>query len=559
MLGGEGRVPNRHTRERRKTLKKIIAFCLMLAMGLTVVSGCTDSTSVDSPSTNSAEEANAGEQDAIVVIQKSEPSTLDPCFSGAICESNIMDLIFDTFTTFDENNEIVGNVAESWKVSDDGLTWTFNLRDDIYFPDGEQLTADDVKYTFDRTTDPDTMATGNYLWVLDGISYESCNVVSDFVVEIVTSIPCPIITTYLADVFIIPEHYYRSLDTTKSQTQPMGSGPYQLESWDTANSIITLKKNPDYWGIDAGVCTGDIETFIWKTGSEDSSRVAEMVAGGADLITDVPVDMSSQIENSGIATYSCTEGSRRLYFGFTLYNQEFTNEVAFRQAMNYAFDADSCIDTLWGGVGTRTASYTNNPWADPDCEPYPYDPEKAKELLDSIGMSDTDGDGWREWKGEKVTLKVGSCGNYSKEDEIAQAFVQNLIDIGLDAVAQTYDAATYSSAKSEKTLDCDLFFNGSGSVMEVQTDLTDFLSGNEANYCGWANEEFDAKMAELSTAFDYDDRMQLGYEAQEIMREDAPIVFFSMANLSYGISHKLDWTPTQNGRINLKNATYIYE
>lgn len=542
-------------------MKKIIAFCLMLAMGLTVVSGCTNSTGVDSSSTNSAEEANAGEQDAIVVIQKSEPSTLDPCFSGTIVEGNIMDLIFDPLTTFNEENEVVGAVAESWEVSDDGQVWTLNLRDDIYFSDGEQLTADDVKYTIDRTLDPATMSSGNYLWVLDGISYESCKVINDFTIEITTSQPCFIVPTYFADnLYVLPEHYYSSIDTTKSQTEPMGSGPYVLESWNTANSIITLKKNPDYWGIKAGTCTGDVETFVWKTIIEDSSRVAEMAAGSADLITDVPIDMSGQIENSGVAKYSCIEGSRRLYFGFAFYNdREFNNKVEFRQALNYAFDGQSCIDTLWGGVGTYTASCVNMPWKDPDCEPYPYDPEKAKELLDSIGMSDTDGDGWREWKGEKVTLTIGSCGNYSKEDEIAQAFAQNLIDIGLETIAKNYDAATYSVAKSERTLDCDLFFNGAGSVMEVQTDLTNFLASNEANYGDWVCEEFDAKMEELSNASDEEDRMQLGYEAQEIMKEDAPMVFFSMANLSYGISHKLDWTPTQNGRINLKNATYIYE
>ena len=543
--------------------KKVLALALSAMLLLTACSGNTGESS-SSPAASSSSgvseasgDADASAQEAIVITQKAEPSTLDPCFSGSTSELQIMEHIFDTFTAYDEDNNIVGNVAESWEVSDDGLTWTFYLRDDIYFSHAEQLTADDVKSTFDRTTDEDTMATGNYLWVLDGISYESCSVVDDFTVEITTSTPCPIITTYLADIMIIPEHYYSAISTEESQTAPLGSGAYILESWDTANNIVTLKKNHDYWGIEAGTCTGDIETLVWRVSTEDSSRVAELVSGGTDLINSVPADMIDQIEGaSGVSSISMIGGQRQ-YIGINqISGNPVLRERNFRQALNYAFDADSVIQTLRGGVGERVATFVNPPYADPDCLPYEYDPDMAMSLMDEIGVVDTDGDGIREYEGQNINLVLTATGRYSKDVEIIQAYAQNLTDVGLGAQVVQAEWSTFSSQLDTKELDCDLFFLGSGSVFEVQTDLTDMLSTNASNYGGWVNEEFDAKMRELSVEFDEDERMLLGYEAQQIMREDAPIVFFSMGDNSYGVSDRFTWTPATSGRILLYNATY---
>lgn len=535
--------------------KRVLALVLAASLTLAALTGCSQSGGDDSAS-GSSSGSTGGSQEDVVVVQKAEPTTLDPCFSGSTSELQIMEHIFDTFTAYNENNEIIGNVAESWEVSDDGLTWTFKIRDDIYFSDGEQLTADDVKYTFDRTTDPETMATGNYLWVLDGISYESCNVVNDFTVEIKTSTPCPILTTYMADIMIIPEHYYSSIDTTESQTAPMGSGPYVMESWDTANNIVTLKKNPDYWGIEAGICTGDIETLVWKVSTEDSSRVAEMVSGGADVINYVPADMADQISGAEGVEYVSSIGSQRQYIGINQKGNPVLTLKEFRQALNYAFDADSVIKTLRGGVGERVATFVNPPYNDPDCKPYEYDPEKAMSLMDDAGIVDTDGDGIREYNGENINLALSATGRYSKDVEILQAYAQNLQAVGIGAEVTQEDWASFSSELDAKELKCDLFFLGSGSVFEVQTDLTDFLSTNASNYGSWVNEEFDAKMEELSAEFDEDARMQLGYECQQIMREDPPIVFFSMGDNAYGVSDKITWEPQDSGRMLFYNATY---
>jgi len=534
---------------------KLLTLILTAVLMFTVFSGCGSSNTAASPSAAPSEAAEQA-QTPVVVVQGAEPSTLDPCFSGSTSEIQIMEHIFDSLTTHDENNEIVGCVAKSWESSEDGLTWTFHLRDDITFSDGEKLTAADCKYTFDRTMDPATQATGNYLWVLDGISYESSAVVDDTTFTITTSVPCPIMPTYMADILIIPEHYYSTLDTTKTQTAPLGSGPYVLESWDTANNVITLTKNNDYWGIKAGTVTGDIETIVWKCATEDSSRVAEIVSGSADIINKVPADMADQITGSGVATYLSTIGSQRQYIGINFKSQEVFSELAFRQALNYAFDADTVIKTLRGGVGTRVATFVNEPYADPDCKPYEFNPDKAKELMEAAGIKDSDGDGIREFNGEPIHLVLTACGRYSKDVEIMQAYAQNLKDVGIDAEVVQEDWSTFVSELDSKELKCDMYFLGSGSVFEVQTDLTDFLSTNASNYGSWVNSDFDAKMDELSAAFDDSARMQIGYELQQIMREDCPIVFFTMGDNAYGISNRISWTPAKSGRIHLTNATY---
>ncbi len=499
----------------------------------------------------------AADQDAIVVMQSGEPTTLDPCYSGSISELQMMTLIFDPIVNLNQDEEIIPWIATDWSVSEDGLAWTFTIRDDIYFSDGVQMTANDIKYTFDRTTDPDNMCDGNYLWCLDGMYYESTEVVDDYTFIIHTTEPCPCITTYLADVFVLPEHYYTDLAIEEATVSPLGSGGYILESYDTANTILTFTKNHDYWAEKSGDVTGDIETLIWKSATEESTRVAELISGGADVINTVSADFKEQVDSS--ANYISTEGTRREFIGFTLNNgNEVNTNTDFRVALNYAVDVQTIIDTLRGGESTRTYTFANPPYDDPNLEAYAYDPDKAMEILDEAGITDSDGDGFREYNGEKIHEVLTATGHYAKDVEIMTAVSSYLTAIGIENEVTVTEWSTFISQIDVREVESDIWFMTSGSVCEIQTDMTDFLSTNTGNYGVWENEEYDSTFAVLANTFDEDERMQVGYELQEIMYNDPPMIFFDFMSNAYGISDKITWTPTKDGRINLLNATYNY-
>lgn len=497
----------------------------------------------------------AADQDPVVIVQDSEPSTLDPCYSGSICELNIIELIMDTVVTLDEDQNIIPNLATKWEVSEDNLSWTFTLREDVYFSDGVQLTANDVKYTFDRTMDPDNQCTGNYLWCIDGMYYEEIEVVDDFTFIVHTSEPCPCMPTYMADICVIPQHYYEGLDKSEASVAPLGSGAYVLESWDTVNNIVTLTKNHDWWKEKSGESAGDIETLVWKSSSEESSRVADLVSGGCDVINNVSTDFAAQVEAS--ANYVSTEGSRREYIGITENNGNTVNNVTeFRQALNYAIDVQTIIDTLRGGAGTRTGTFVAEPYSDPDCLPYDYDPEMAAALMEEAGIIDSDGDGYVEYNGEKVHLVLAATGHYSKDTEIMTAVGSYLDNVGIENEVLVIEWSTFNSQANDYEIEADLWFRTSGSVCEVQTDLTDFLSNNSANYGVWNNDEYDALFAELANTFDEEERYEKGYELQQLMREEAPVIFFDFATNAYGVSDKITWTPTKDGRMHFHEATY---
>ena len=494
-------------------------------------------------------------QEDVVIVQSGEPTTLDPCFSSSNSEIQIMTHIFDPIVTLNDKEEVIPWIATEWEVSEDGLSWTFKMRDDVTFSDGEKMTANDVKYTFDRTTDPELNCDGNYLWCLDGMYYESTEVVDDYTFIIHTSKPCPCITTYLADVLVLPQHYYEGLALEESTVKPLGSGAYTVDSWDTANNIIILKKNHDYWAEKSGDVTGNIETLVWKTSTEESTRVSELISGGADLINTVSADFKDQVESS--SNYISAEGTRREFIGITMNNgNEVNKDTAFRTALNYAVDVQTIIDTLRGGESERTGTFANPPYSDPDCPAYAYDVEKAQQILDDAGITDSDGDGFREYNGEKIHEVLTATGHYAKDTEIMTTVASYLEQVGIECEVTVTEWSTFVSQINDRTVEADLWFMTSGSVSEIQTDMTDFLSTNTGNYGVWECADYDAKFAELANTFDEDERMKVGYELQEIMYNDPPIIFFDFAANAYGTSDKIDYTPRADGRIILLNSMY---
>lgn len=532
----------------KKGLKKVLAAALALSM----TTGIMGTSLVSADST--VEGTPADQQESVVVMQMGEPAALDPCYSGSNSEMMIFSHIFDTLLALVDNSP-VPNVATSWEISDDHLTWTLTLRDDVYFSDGEQLTANDVKYTFDRAMDPANNCTGNYLYCIDGMKLESVDVVDDFTVELHTSEPCASIGGYLADICVLPQHYYEGLSQEEAAVKPLGSGAYTLESFDTANGVITLKRNHNWWKELAGESKGNIETIVWRTSSEESTRVAELISGGADIIDYVTSDFKDQVEAS--ATYVSSKSARREFIGITFNNEnEVLKDVNFRLALQYAVDVQTIIDTLRGGESERTGSFANEPNQNPDDVPYPYDTEKATELLEESGITDSDGDGFVEYNGEKVHLVLTATGHYTKDVEIMTAVASYLEAVGIECEVQTTEWSTFLSQVEAHAIPSDLWFMTSGGSPDVQGDLTDFLSTNSGNYGDWNNADYDAKYKELAGEFDEDKRLELAYELQDIMYNDPPIVFFDFMSNAYGVSDKVDFTPRVDGRIDLSDAIY---
>ena len=301
--------------------------------------------------------------------------------------------LFDTLTTVDiETGEVQPSMAESWEVIDD-TTWRFTLRQDITFQNGEPFNAEVAKYNLDRLIDPDVKA---YTWFfVSDADYESCEVVDEYTIDIHTKTPSAVVADALHYTLIVPMDYYSTTPLEELASNPIGSGPFKMTEW-VPDDHMTLERWDDYWGA-----APNVETVIFRPVPELSTRISELVTGGADIILNVAPDQTGQIEACETCQVLGTSGGRDIFIMIDLRFVPF-DDVRVRQALNYAVDKQAILDAFFKGNGTILAGVANGFWEDKDLEPYAYDPDKALELFAEAGY--TPGDDGPAAKGRRDHL-----------------------------------------------------------------------------------------------------------------------------------------------------------
>ena len=537
-------------------MKKWIALCMVVAFLLTAVA-CTQQPNTSGTTNNTGEEkdANAGETNEIAVMIAGEPTTLDPIYSGSMYEDNIFDLVFDRLVRENESYEAEPALATSWEMVDE-YTWRFYLDENAKFQDGEPVTAEDVVYTFERTADPAVGCTGNYAYAYPSLFLESCTALDDYTVEFKTEQPVVLFVDWMNEFYIFPKHIYESNDFEYLSQHPVGSGPYKLESWKIGEYII-LNRDPSYWSDSH---SGYIDKITWRFTTEASTRASELITGNVDLVDKMNFSFQEQIEDSGKIFEAIQSGTRQ-YIGITQYNNPALQVKEVRQALNYAIDFDTMAETLLNGygVGERMASFAPPEIADDRVEAYPYDPDKAVELLEQAGYTDTNEDGFVEdAQGQTVALTLQTpAGHYVQDKEIAQVIASYIEAIGIQCSVELVEWGAYCDAMDAKELTGDLFLIGSGPSFTVSGDATDLYYASSANYGNWIDDDYTRIYEALGKTFDEDEQEDLAYELEKLAHDEAPWIFLYFPPLFYGMSERLDWQPLSNGRIFLRDAKVV--
>ena len=394
------------------TKKMLGLFAIVIIMFSLLLAGCTQSKSDQSNEKEAKNEDN--KKDELVLSVEGEPDTgFDPTTGWGSYGSPLFQ---STLLKRDNDLNIVNDIATSYEVSEDGKVWTVILRDDVKFSDGEPLTAEDVKFTFETALNNGSVVDLNVL--------EKVEVVDDFTVEFMLKEAQSTFINSLVVTGIVPKHAYGK-DYAEN---PIGSGPYKLVQWDKGQQLI-VKANPEFY--DKKPYFQKI-TFLFLT--EDATFAAAQ-AGEVDVAA-IPASFSKQevpsmrleavksVDNRGI-TFPYVKSGEETEDGFPIGN-DVTADPAIRHAINIAVDRQALIDGVLEGYGSKAyTSVDNLPWWNPETVFEDGDVKGAQALLQDAGWKDKDGDGIVE----KGSLKAEFSLYYPADDAIRQSLAISIVDM----------------------------------------------------------------------------------------------------------------------------------
>ena len=420
-------------------------------------------------------------------------------------------------------------LAESWEVVDP-TTWSMTLNQGVKFHNGDDFTAETVKWNWERIINPEqaSQQMGNHAQI------EGVDIVDEYTINVRTKVPYPVFTERLQNFQMIPEKLAVEMGDAWLAENPIGTGPYKLVEWKKGQEYI-LERNDDYWNKDVVIA---YKGLVLRTIPELSTQLAELLAGNLDIIRVVPFDQMEVVTNSGIAMPK-VQPILRVQFvpldakGRGTPDNPFT-DVRVRNAANHAVDIQTYIDTLQAG-GDRTPALVNPKHFgfDPTIEPHAYDPDLAKQLMEEAGYAD----------GFDVTWKTGPQ-LMPNATQVEQAMQRDLAAVGINAEFEIVADGAVSSQQTNEGKNPPMASTswGSYSVFDADGILWDMLHSTSI-FSYYENTEFDALVDEARSIIEPELRMELYSQAQKILREEAPAIFMWGLHTVWGVNNEVDWAP----------------
>ena len=480
----------------------------------------------DQPSADSEDVAPATDEGAaeevdprlktLVVAIDSDPAGLEPGTNKAYpIGSEIILNIFDTLVAWKapDFTELEGRLAESWQVSDDGLVYTFTLRDDVMFQDGTPFNADAVKYSFERTLELNSYMTSYFGHITD------MTVIDPTTIQITLDASLPVFLSWLA----MPQAAIVSPTAVEEYGEdfnlhPVGTGPFTFVSY-VPDTEVVLNANEDYFRGRA-----KLDSIVFRVIPDASTRRLELENGTIDIsqqngqLYSVPVeDIKAFAENDSIEVIQVpSQIIRQLEFNNSNPDSP-VNDIRVRQAMCYAIDYDGLVGGLLGGTADRVyGPLTTNSWGfNPaiEEEAYNYDPEKARELLSEAGYAAND---------LNFTLYTFQGSLWGDISTLLQA---NLADVGINVeIAQT-EFPIYRDLQTTGEFDIALdgrqpWYNDPDAHITI--GYLSSLKDTAMTFRMPENPELDAKILEAQSTVSQDDRKALYYDIQQELFDDVP-------------------------------------
>jgi peptide/nickel transport system substrate-binding protein len=481
-----------------------------------------------------------------------EPTSLDPHGPPGSGQNVILPYIYDTLVYRDMENKSQPYLAKSWEVADDGMTITFELRDDVTFHDGTPLNADAVVFTFNRFKEAKTSPSAG-LATMDGVE-----ALDEYTVQFSFSKPSATFFSTLASPYAgIVSPTAVEADSEAFGQQPVGSGPFKLKEWQQGTAVV-LERNPDYqWspGIITNLGAPFIENVSFKVIPDASTQLAAMQAGEVDLIfVNSPSHIAKLKEDSNVNLIEARLNSL-IYLGFNLANTPL-DDMAVRQALAHAINKQEIVEAALGGVGEPAFApmAATLPGFDPSLKEYElgYDPELASSMLAEAGFVAGD-DGTLSKDGEPLNLKLLTYARAPNED-VAVLIQSQLKAIGVNMEIEQFDTRTAAQAATAGEFDLLLwrYDRNDSDGLNVYLHSSRIGSTNRFSY---SNPEVDALLDSAATEMDDAARAEFYIEAQKLIMADAPWQpLYSPVDMLAVSSRLQDFQLASMGRVLLNGA-----
>ena len=535
--------------------KKVLALILTAAM-VVGLAACGGSTSNDAASTtdetttessdnqaaDDATEATASTGEKILSVQVGpDPETIDPALNSAVDGGNMLLHSFECLLAVDENGQLVPGQAESWETSEDGLTWTFHLRDGLKWSDGSDLTANDFVYSWKRVCDPMVAApyAETVLSMVEGYDkaiegdLDALQVAAqdDNTLVVTLNAPCSYFGSLAAFATLSPVQEATveangDAWATSAETY-ISNGPFYVSEW-VPGSYIMMSKNPYYWNADAIKLDG----IKWNLIEDSNAAYSAYQTGEVLMIKDVPTEEIPSLKDN--ADFHVDPIIGTYYISMNLERDAF-KDARVRKALSLAIDRDYVANTLMQGTYSPADNFMGPGWIDMDGKQfkdnanggqsyidvnnYEADLEEAKQLLADAGYPD--GEGF-----PTITYTTNDAGYHKVVAEyVQQAWAQLGIDLQVDIV----EWASFTPMR--RNGDFDVARNGwVGDYSDPSNMLDLFLSTNGNNDGKFNNADYDAAIYRSRETLDPTERSKALHDAEDILMEETgciPVAYYN--------------------------------
>ena len=520
--------------------KKIISLLLVAAMAVGLVACGSDKSTATDSTNSTAEPVATGDKELAVQIGP-DPETIDPALNSAVDGGNMLLHAFECLLTVGQDGTLQPGQAETWETSEDGLTWTFHLREGLKWSDGTPLTANDFVYSWQRVCDP--MVAAPYAETVLGMvkgydeaiagdtSALAVTAPDDLTLVVELNAPCSYFGSLAAFATLSPVQQATveangdawAVDASTY----VSNGPFYMTEW-VPGSHITFSKNPNYWNVDAI----KLDKLKFLLIEDSNAAYSAYQTGEALMIKDVPTEEIPSLQGNGDFYVDPIIGTYYVSLNLT---EEVFQDARVRQALSLAIDREYVAGTLMQGTYTAASNFMGPGWVDTDGSEFmdnanggqPYidvtdfdaNLAKAKELLAEAGYPD--GQGF-----PAISYTTNEAG-YHKV--VAEYLQQAWAELGITLDVNIVEWASFTPMR--RAQEYDAARNGWVGDYSDPSNMLELLYTTNGNNDGkFSNADFDAAIDLSRTTLDAAERSQALHTAEDILMEEAgciPIAYYN--------------------------------
>jgi len=463
----------------------------------------------------------------ITIGHSSRPTIINPILTSETISMTLMNLIFSRLVRLDSFQRPTPDLARGWDVSKDGLVWTFFIREDVKFHDGQPLTAHDVEFTYKSILDPKSKSPmAERYGLIEGIETEG-----DYIFRIVLKHPFSPFICMLGNA-IAPRHLLENtnLYDIPFNRQPVGSGPFELGDWKEDDTIV-LDANREYFRKDRPI----LDRLIFKSYPDRRAALKAIAQDETDIALNLAASDLLSVSRRG--TFRIYSAPVPFYYAIILNLKEpVFKDIRVRKALDCAIDKGLIVDNQLKGHGKIcTGPFSTSSWAyNNDVVPTPYNIERARELLGQVGWSDTGGDGilYKDGKPFEISLSVPNISDTL--ERIAVAIRAQLMKVG---IMVKLDYVSDNSVLGRESFQAILTMLNGG-VDPDHVSRFWHSESREPNLASYENKFVDNLIELGRRTSDPEDRKAIYYKIHEMIHDDCPAIFLASASEYIGSKYR---------------------